>query len=99
MPFPSPGDLPDPRIEPKSPTLQADSLVAQMVKNLRWGSYGDADSKVLPGSCISFTCQIFSKDPLHARHCFSHLGEKKSMNKADQDPCSHMDTPTKGDRP
>ena len=26
LPFPSPGDLPDPGIEPKSPTLQADSL-------------------------------------------------------------------------
>ena len=28
-PFPSPGDLPDPGIEPKSPTLQADSLPAE----------------------------------------------------------------------
>ena len=26
LPFPSPGDLPDPRIEPTSPALQADSL-------------------------------------------------------------------------
>ena len=26
LPFPSPGDLPDPGIEPKSPTLQADTL-------------------------------------------------------------------------
>ena len=26
MPFPSPGDLPDPGIEPGSPALQADSL-------------------------------------------------------------------------
>ena len=26
LPFPSPGDLPDPGIEPKSPVLQADSL-------------------------------------------------------------------------
>ena len=26
LPFPSPGDLPDPGIEPDSPTLQADSL-------------------------------------------------------------------------
>ena len=26
LPFPPPGDLPDPRIEPKSPALQADSL-------------------------------------------------------------------------
>ena len=45
LPFPSPGDLPDPGIKPVSPTLQADSvpsetlgkpssLVAQLVKNL-----------------------------------------------------------------
>ena len=27
--FPSPGDLPNPRIKPKSPTLQADSLPAE----------------------------------------------------------------------
>ena len=26
LPFPSPGDLPDPGIKPRSPTLQADSL-------------------------------------------------------------------------
>ena len=31
--FPSPGDLPDPGIKPRSLALQA-SLVAQMVKNL-----------------------------------------------------------------
>ena len=29
MPFPSPGDLPDPEIEPRSPTLQADSLLSE----------------------------------------------------------------------
>ena len=28
-PFPSPGDLPNPRIEPRSPTLQADSLLSK----------------------------------------------------------------------
>ena len=27
--FPFPGDLPNPRIEPRSPTLQADSLPAE----------------------------------------------------------------------
>ena len=27
--FPSPGDLPDPGIEPRSPTLQADSLPSE----------------------------------------------------------------------
>ena len=28
LPFPSPGDLPDPGIEPRSPTLQADVLTS-----------------------------------------------------------------------
>ena len=28
-PFPSPGYLPNPRIEPRTPTLQADSLLAE----------------------------------------------------------------------
>ena len=29
LPFPSPGDLPDPGIEPGSPALQADSLPSE----------------------------------------------------------------------
>ena len=29
LPFPSPGDLPDPGIKPSSPTLQADSLLIE----------------------------------------------------------------------
>ena len=29
LPFPPPGDLPDPGIEPRSPTLQADSFPAK----------------------------------------------------------------------
>ena len=30
LPFPSPGDLPDPRIESGSPALQADSLPTEL---------------------------------------------------------------------
>ena len=30
LPFPSPGDLPNPRIEPRSPALQADSLPTEL---------------------------------------------------------------------
>ena len=30
LPFPSPGDLPDPKIEPRSPALQADSLPTEL---------------------------------------------------------------------
>ena len=29
MPFPSPGDVTDPRIEPRSPALQTDSLLTE----------------------------------------------------------------------
>ena len=29
LPFPSPGDVPDPGIEPRSPTLQADDLTSE----------------------------------------------------------------------
>ena len=29
LPFPSPGDLPNPGIDPRSPTLQADSLPSE----------------------------------------------------------------------
>ena len=30
LPFPSPGDLPDPGIEPRSPALQTDSLLSEL---------------------------------------------------------------------
>ena len=31
LPFPSPGDLPDPGIEPGYPTLQADALQSEII--------------------------------------------------------------------
>ena len=31
MPFPSPGDLPDPGIEPRSPALQVDALPSELL--------------------------------------------------------------------
>ena len=34
LPFPSPGDLPDPGIEPGSPILQADALLPELPGNL-----------------------------------------------------------------
>ena len=45
LPFPSPGDLPDPGIEPRSPALQADALIntwlltrnLQKVPKMSWG--------------------------------------------------------------
>ena len=34
LPFPSPGDLPDPGIEPRSPALQADALTSEPPKEV-----------------------------------------------------------------
>ena len=34
LPFPSPGDLPDPGIKPRSPALQADSLLTELQRKL-----------------------------------------------------------------
>ena len=36
MPFPSPGDLPDPGVEPRSPVLQADSFPFEPLGLLSW---------------------------------------------------------------
>ena len=35
--FPPPGDLPDPGIEPRSPELQADSLLTELQGNPEFG--------------------------------------------------------------
>ena len=37
LPFPSPGDLPDPGIEPASPVLQKHSLPTEPPGKPRWG--------------------------------------------------------------
>ena len=38
LPFPSPGDLPDPGIEPRSPALQADTLLSELkgLEAVKW---------------------------------------------------------------
>ena len=42
LPFPSPGDLPDPAIEPGSPALQANSLLTVMREAHDIGAQGNA---------------------------------------------------------
>ena len=39
LPFPSPGDLPDPGIEPRSPSLEADALTSEPPGNNIIGNY------------------------------------------------------------
>ena len=40
LPFPSPGDLPNPRIEPRSPALQADSSPSEPPGKPMWSTGG-----------------------------------------------------------
>ena len=59
LPFPSPGDLPDPRIEPRSPALQADALPSeppgkQILYQL---SYQGSPSRYLPREVKNTTCK------------------------------------------
>ena len=50
LPFPSPGDLPNPGIEPRSPALQADSLLTELQG--KPSNSGAPQNKV----CLSFPC-------------------------------------------
>ena len=54
LPFPSPGDLPDPGMEPRSPTLQADSLPPELPGKPRFLS---VITETRPGS-IRFSINI-----------------------------------------
>jgi len=71
-PFPSPGDLPDPGIEPRSPVLQADSLSSdppgkpereEMVYSLLF-----CFSKNFKDWCPTILPQMLSKDVVPDHH-------------------------------
>ena len=73
QPFPSPGDLPNPGIEPRFPTLQVDSLRAEpqgKPKNTGVGSLS-----LLQGI---FPTQGLNPGLLHCRRILYHLSHKGS---------------------
>ena len=45
LPFPSPGDLPDPGVEPRSPALQADALSSEPPGKPRRGVISKGESR------------------------------------------------------
>ena len=53
LPFPSPGDLPDPGIEPGSPALQADVLPSEPPGKPREGSLERERSFQTPGNTLT----------------------------------------------
>ena len=69
-PFPSPGDLPDPGIEPRSPTWQANSLPAEpqgKPKNTGVGqpipSPGDLPNPGIEPASLALTGRFFTTEP------------------------------------
>ena len=75
-PFPSPGDLPNPEIEPRSPTLQMDFLPAEpegKPKNTRVGSQFLLQQ--------IFLSQELNQGLLHCRQILYQLSYQGSFNK------------------
>ena len=63
LPFPPPGDLPDPGIEPVSPaflTVQVHSL--PLIHQGRWGGEADSSEKYSPDFVICHKTLIFKLD-------------------------------------
>ena len=82
MPFPCPGDLPDPEIEPRSLALQADSLPTELQGNPHQGSNphpsaleGEVLTTGLPGK--SRTYLLFTE---YKSYCFIYSYVTNHMN-------------------
>ena len=60
LPFPSPGNLPDPGIEPRSPALQADSLPTELPRKSQYAYDG---SHFFWGGLCCPACRIIVAQP------------------------------------
>ena len=64
VPFPSPGDLLDPEIEPRSPPLQADFLLSELVddygQQVLWETFNCIDAYFCRLKKYLDTCYLFS---------------------------------------
>ena len=76
-PFPSPGDLPNPRIEPRPPILQADSLPAEPWRKLK-------NTRVCSLSLLQgiFPTQESNRGVLHWRQILFQLSFQETSNNA-----------------
>ena len=62
LPFPSPGYLPNPGIKPRSPTLQADTLLSELPGKPKPGTEN------LKGSLTQSTVTSLELEARHTRH-------------------------------
>ena len=86
MPLPSPGDLPDPGIELRSPALQADALSSKpsgkvylnsLVLNMAYRTPCDLMVPIFPASIPVISCFLPPPPaPHHQKHTYSLLQER-----------------------
>ena len=75
LPFPFPGDLPDPGIKPRSPALQADSLLTELQGKLSLLVIVSRRNVPEKGTMVSFYLQSYvdigegNGNPLHYGGC------------------------------
>ena len=87
MPFPSPGDLPDPGIEPGSPTFQADALTSEPpgkpTNGLLLNHKKRIKSCYLHGWTLKVLCEVKSDRERKIPYDFTHMWnlKTKQMNK------------------
>ena len=80
MPFPSPGDPPNPGIKPKSPALQADSLPFELPGNDLLYEYLEKDSTLsnrLPHNGFSMFTLLALSQPIYG---FIDYSRRKRKN-------------------
>ena len=75
LPFPSPGDLPNPGIELRSPTLQADALTSEPPGKLRLFGVGSFPSTMARHflSNLSFLLSLFNSTQLVTKRKNAYL--------------------------
>ena len=61
--FPSPGDLPDPGIEPRSPSLHADSLPSEPPRKPTWRTGLNTDPQAPPSLSQILTQSVWGEPP------------------------------------
>ena len=77
---PPPGDLPNPWIEPRSPALQADSLPAELLNQLKWTVIQklSVGSFIFHGKIVLKELVIWQKY-LQQKACSKHVNGKKQL--------------------
>ena len=66
LPFPSPGDLPDPGIEPRSPAFQADALTSEP-PGKHWNSRRGGDCTTVGWGSLAVSCSLL-RAPADSEH-------------------------------